>query len=463
MLLVLVLGAVVAHADWALEWNRAALEASRAAGESAPEASRTMAILHTSMYDAVNGIVGGYTPYAVSGSNLSGASAQAAASQAAYTVLSQMYGSASFQGLYNAQMSTITNGQAKVDGMNWGSNVATSILTMRLGDGAADANAPYTVSSSAPNWQPTPHSDPALHVTAQPTLTGWGNVTSFAVQNAGGIHSTTAPALTSTQYANDYNEVQTLGQAGSLVRTDDQTHIAHFWSSGSAAGTNTSIVQWNSVADSLATAAGLDLATETRLLAALNVAIADTVIATWDAKYDMNFWRPITAIAYGDDDGNPGTTGDIFAGFPGFWNPELDTASSPETGDVAAIASSAREILENYFGNDDTFMIGTDVNNDGVIDEDDATYDRNNDGIINALDAYREFSSLTEAEAEAILSGIYAGNDFRWAVEAGSTTGETVSTEVNANYFLPVTVPEPSSALLVALGLMFGARRKRSV
>jgi hypothetical protein len=448
------------RADIALEWNALALEVSRGRNESAPEASRTMAILHTSIYDAVNGIVGSHTPYGSTGVNLGGASIHAAASQAAYTALSQIYGSsAPFQSLYDTQMAGIASGQARTDGMNWGSNVATTILNMRVGDGASSANAPYTVSSVAPHWQPTPHSDPALHVTAQPQLTGWGNVTTFGVQDADAAHGNTLPALNSTTYANDYNEVMAYGAQGSSVRGDDGTHIAHFWSAGSSAGSNQSIAQWNEIAETLAVSAGLDLATEARMLAALNMTLADTLIATWKAKYEMDLWRPITAIAYGDEDGNAGTVGDPFAGFPGSWNPELDTASSPETGDVAAIGTAASDILRRYFGDDDAFTLASDINGDGIIDVNDATYDRNGDGFITVADAYREFSSLSEAEAEALLSGIYSGNNFRFSVLQSSDSGTAVANEVAQNYFLPV--PEPSSVMLVGLACMMIRQRRR--
>ena len=55
---------------------------------------------------------------------------------------------------------------------------------------------------------------------------------------------------------------------------------------------------------------GLDLLTGARLLALLNIAMADAVISVFEAKYVYEFWRPITAIRAADIDGNPATAAD---------------------------------------------------------------------------------------------------------------------------------------------------------
>jgi hypothetical protein len=46
----------LAHADVVTDWNNAALDAIRAGNTSPPIVSRNLAILHVSIYDAVNGI-----------------------------------------------------------------------------------------------------------------------------------------------------------------------------------------------------------------------------------------------------------------------------------------------------------------------------------------------------------------------------------------------------------------------
>jgi hypothetical protein len=452
-----------ASASSIMDWNDAMLSAIRTSGTAPPMAARNMAIVSTAIYDAVNGIKGGYTPYAVSAGAPGGGSndmAAAAAAQAAYTTLSQLYTGIDFSATYQAQLGTITNGQAKTDGMNWGSTVATTILNNRSNDNSTSAaSTPYTVSSEPGRWQPTPHSNPGLNLTTSPLLPGWGNVTPFAVSSVSSLAPGGPPALTSTAYTTAYNEVFTLGAALGSSRTLDQTHIAKFWAAG--AGTSTPSGMWNEVAQTLASSAGLDMATEARLMAALNVAMADAGIVAWEAKYEADFWRPISAIANGDMDGNLDTVGDPMAGFGG-WSPLLDTPPFPEyVSGHSAFSAAAAEILAAYFGENVEFSIASDINGDGSINDLDATYDKNGDGFINVLDAYRSFTSFDDAAQEAGMSRIYGGIHFSVANEDGQTVGREVAMEVNQNYFLPVAVPEPSSALMLTFGALLSFRRRR--
>ncbi len=375
----------VASASSVMDWTDEALNAIAANKTSAPEASRNLAMMNAAIYDAVNGVVGGHVAYQVQTSAPTGASAEAAAAAAAYTVMSQLYKSVDFSATYQSQLAAIPDGAAKTAGMNWGINVAGTILTARAADGSASAaTKPYTISSTPGHWQKTPHSDPVINATAKPLLPGWGDVTPLGVSSVVTIQPGAPPALTSSQYAADYNEVLNKGALVGSIRTDDQTHSAVFWNA--AQGNVTRVGVWNEIASSLASKAGLDLATESRMMAALNVALADAEIVAWKAKYEYDRWRPLSAIANGGSDGNAGTIGDPFAGGFGGWDPLLDTPRSPGfvSGDSAADAA-ARQVLLYYLG-DVAITKGMDVNGDGVIDDADALYDRNNDGVIDVLD-----------------------------------------------------------------------------
>jgi hypothetical protein len=66
----------------------------------------------------------------------------------------------------------------------------------------------------------------------------------------------------------------------------------------------------NRIARGLTPARGLGLLEEARLFALLNLALMDSSVAVFDAKYTYNFVRPVTAIRNGDGDGNPRTEGD---------------------------------------------------------------------------------------------------------------------------------------------------------
>jgi hypothetical protein len=145
--------------------------------------------------------------------------------------------------------------------------------------------------------------------------------------------------LSSALYARDYNETKTLGGAKSATRTGAQTEVPKFWTSA------TIPPSWQPVARELSAAKGLGLADNARLFALLNMGLANTFITDWDAKFTYNFWRPITAIRNGDQDGNDATERD--AG----WTPLDTTPMHPEYPSQAAIiAALAVGILESVFG-----------------------------------------------------------------------------------------------------------------
>lgn len=445
-----------------MEWNTQVLNAIRSSDTAAPHATRNLAILHTAIYDAVNSIMGGRTEYTVGSGAPAGANANAAVAAAANTVLGQLYPSLDFSAVYSSQLSSIADGQAKNDGINWGTQIATTILNQRAGDGSAAANSGYTISSDIGRWQPTPHTNPSLNFNPNPELPGWGNVTTFGTANPAAVLPSAPPAVNSAQYTADFNQVYTLGAAVGSSRTDDQTHAAYFWNKPN--GTITTAGQWNEIAQTMASTAGLSLADEARLMAALNMSLADATIVAWDAKYTYDFWRPVTAIAYGNQDGNNDTVGDDWAGTEFGWNPLIDTPNTPEsTAEESILAGAGGEVLKFYFG-DQGFVYAADINGDGMITASDATYDLNNDGFITAADAYRTFTSLSEAIAEAGMSRIYAGVNMGSSVTEGMDIGEEIASEINKTYFQPVVVPEPSSALMLAAasGLLLRRRRVRA-
>ena len=118
----------------------------------------------------------------------------------------------------------------------------------------------------------------------------------------------------------------------STVRTPQQTEVARFWEG--KAGTPQIAGYWNEIAENAATSQGNTLDQNARLFAELNVALADAIIALFDAKYTYNRWRPVTAIQLADQDGNPDTVAD-----PN-WLPLINTPptrrTSPGTAPSAA-------------------------------------------------------------------------------------------------------------------------------
>ncbi len=438
-----------ARAGWVLDWNLAAQDASLGSGEIAPEAARSLAILHAAMYDAVNAISGGYTQFYVNTPAPLGANESAAAAAAAKTVLDQLYPtySSTWDTLYSNELATIADSSAKTDGINWGSSVGTQIYNWRLSDGASSAAAtPYSPVSANGRWGPTPNVYTPYNYLNPPLLPGWRDVTPFGMNQTNQFRPSGMVALTSTQYASDYNEVFTMGAAIGSGRSADQTTQAYYWAD--LPGHATQVAHWNTIAGALL-GPGANLATEARVMAALNVSLADAAIAAWDAKYastagtDFDTWRPVAAITYGDDDNNPATFGDFLAGTVAGWNPLIDAPPTPEyISDVAAVSGAAGAILKHYFGDVGFSALG----------------DSDGNG---SLDTLRSFGSISDAMNEAAGAGVLAGTNFRTSTNDGLSTGQTVGDWTTSNYFLPV--PEPSSALLGVTMIVLGLVRRRRV
>src|SRR5213596_1042940 len=288
---------IPANGDVVTDWNTAALNAIRADSTAPPIASRSLAVLHVSIYDAVNGIARTHEPYLVQSAVSASASREAAASAAAHDTLINLFpaSASSFDALHAAILAAIPDGPQKTAGIVWGEFVANQILAARANDGS-DAIVPPPGGSGPGVWVPTP---PAFLPYLLPQ---WGFVTPFAMSSSAQFRPPGPPPLDSQRYAVDYNEVKTLGAAVGSTRTAEQTEIALFWADG--AGTETPPGHWNSIVQIIADARGNTLEQNARLFASLNIAMADAAICAWDAKYEFHFWRPVTAIAYAEPELN---------------------------------------------------------------------------------------------------------------------------------------------------------------
>ena len=266
--------ASLATGDVVTDWNTAALNAIRASSTTPPQASRTLAILHSSIYDAVNGIFRTHEPYFVKQKGPSNASEEAAASAAAHRVLITLFptSAATFDQLHQAILAGIRNDSRKRRGIEWGESVADQILLWRSTDGSGEVVSAPT--GSGPGvWQPTPTGYLAY------LLPQWGFVTPFAMPTSSFFRPNGPPPLGSAKYAADYNEVKALGENDSTTRTAEQTEIGRFWADG--AGTVTPPGHWNVIAQDVATDRRLTIRQNARLFALLNVAMADAAIAAW--------------------------------------------------------------------------------------------------------------------------------------------------------------------------------------
>jgi PAP2 superfamily len=385
-----------------LQWNRALLVIVRTPGAQPAtiHPTRSFAIMHAAIYDAVNAIDKTHKSYFV---NLRGvsqsASQDAAAAAAAHEVLVGLY--PQFQAMLDAQLqqslAQIPDGAHKADGIILGQIAADGILALRSNDGSNAPPIPYVFGSAPGDYQSTPPNFPQ-----QPQFTHWSHVTPFALERADQFRPGPPPDLTSERYATVFNQVKSLGIANSTAATADQALTGRFW--------NGAIQNyWNEITQTVAMERNLTTAQSARLFALLNLTFADGVIAFYDAKYVYNFWRPVTAIRAADTDNNPETLAD-----PNWLPQSTNTAPDPSyPGAHAVISAAAASVLISFFDSDHFDLTVTSEVLEGVT---------------------RSFTRLSAAEEEATLSRIFAGQHFRSDLTAGQRLGRNVADFVVDNF-----------------------------
>ena len=377
--------------DQVIQWNQELQKVLVAPGAQpgSIHPTRTMAITQIAVYDAVNGIVGHRDPLLVDVGRAPGASPDAAAASAAHTVLDALLPSqsASIDAFFQSSLSQIGSGESVDRGVVYGEQVANAVLAARANDGATVTPPVFTPLTGPGEYQLTPPAFPPAGFTQT------RNVTPFVLDSASQFRAPEPPALTSNQYATDFNEVKSLGRKTSTTRTADQTAIGTFW------GAAPIWVVWNQVADQAGVAFGNSLAQNARLFAALDTTLADSAIALYDSKYTYHRWRPITAITAADQ-GNLNTVADST------WVPLANTANDPSyPGAHADFSQAAASVLQDFF-HTDAFTFS--LSNAGV-------------GIT------RSFTSFSAASNEASNSRIFAGQHFRYDENAGQAQGAAVA------------------------------------
>lgn len=402
--IVLALPAMV-RADVVTDWNAIAVQATLTGNRTGPSNVIDIAIVHVAIYDAVQAIEKKYEPYYVEIPGASG-SPVAAAAKAAHDVLVNRFPAqaASLTQMYEQYL--LSNGLTESDpGVAVGAKAAAGIIALRACDGSFPAQPPPPfIGGTAPGvWRPTP---PANLAMAVPWL---GNVTPFAMNRPSQFRSEPPPDLTSREYAKDYDEVKAIGALNSSVRNADQTDLAQFYAG------NTPVI-WNRALRDIANTHVHDVGDSARLLALVSMAVADALISCWNDKNHYVFWRPITAIRQGDNDGNPDTIGDSA------WVSLITTPNYPDyTSGANDFASAVTTMLEHFFGTDHlTFSITT--TNVGPTVQDTRTYQR-----------------LSDAAQDVVDARVYSGIHFRFADEAARKQGRQVAHWTFKNFLRPLS------------------------
>ena len=391
--------------DPVLQWNRTLLVIVRTPGAQPAtiHPTRSFAIMHAAIYDAVNAIDKGHSSYAIELTGVSrSASQEAAAATAAHEVLVMLY--PKFQAMLDAELqpslASIPEDEHKTEGMSVGKTVADRTLDLRSQDGSAAPPRPYVFGDKPGDYQSTPPNFPP-----QPQFTHWAGVRPFALARADQFRPGPPPALASPQYSRGFNEVQAFGVAGSTAASQDQALTGRFW--------NGAIQNyWNEIAQAASLAHGLTTAQNARLFAQLNLTFADAVIAFYDAKYTYNLWRPVTAIRAADSDGNPDTIADSN------WLPQSGkTPPDPSYPGAHAVISAAGEVIMQKFFEKDRFDFS-------VTSE-----------VLPSVQ--RSFDSFSAAAKEAAFSRIFAGAHFRFDLTTGQRLGRDIARFFNENFLTP--------------------------
>jgi PAP2 superfamily len=422
----------VASPDAVLAWNANAGEAAVAAcispvGNPLHE-SRMYAMTHIAIHDALNAIDRRSVPYAFDGTAGPVASPDAAVAAAARNVLVTLIGQlpeppvpqacrtagiASVEADYTAALAAIPDGPAETQGVEVGAAAAAAILTLRADDGSDTPllDFAYPQGTEPGEYRFTSATFPFAFAP------GWGDVTPFVLHSSSQFPVRPPYNLTGKKYAADVNEVKRLGGDGTTTpseRTADQTQIALFWIESSP-------LAWNRIARTVSADEGTDLWGNARLFGLLNMALADGYVGTFETKYELNFWRPITAIRAAGTDGNPDTDVDAT------WTPLVTNPPIPEHDSGHAVeGGAAAQVMRRFFGTDAisfeacsmTLPAGSTCTDVSAVS--------------------RSYTSFTQAAAENGLSRILVGFHFRNAVEQGIKHGTKIGQRAVNLFLLPV-------------------------
>jgi PAP2 superfamily len=389
-------------------WNRTMIDALETAATPPPHAMRIGAIVQSSVFDALNGIERKYTPIHVQPGAPPGASREAAVVEAAYEALVTLFPAQkpTFDAKLAdslAQIGGEGNDESVQRGLAWGKQVADEILAWRAGDGISAVLPPYVPGNQPGDWRPTP---PGF--STQPVFRQFANMTPWAMTSPSQFLPAGPPALTSARYTRDFNEVKTMGGATSVARTPFQTETALFWAS------DLPVAMWDRAADDLAEANHLTLTDNARLMARTNVAMADAVIAIWNAKNTFNRWRPITAIQQAGTDGNTDTAPDPL------WTPLTVTPVHQEyPSGHSGVSNAAASTLALFYGDDTSYSL-TSFGLPGVV---------------------HDFTRFSAGVAQVADARVFAGIHFRFSCDDAVQMGTGIANLVDSTVAVPVHGP----------------------
>ena len=352
-----------------------------------------MATVHLAMYDAAMAIERRYRPYLFAPARHEpGASLDAAIGSAAYEVLHALFPgrSAVYAAAHGRFLAAIPEGAAKQAGIALGKAAAAAHLERRAHDGRAEPLGSYVAQEA-----------PGRFRGKEPVARFFPYLRPFTLTSMAQFRPPEPPALDSAEYTADFNEVRELGGMASLRRTAEQLETARFHAEGPP---------WYFLRNFGRFARSTtDAADAARLVAAIYTNYADAIGACFEAKYHYDRWRPQSAIALADTDGNPATIADLS------WKPVLPTPNHPEYPAAhSCSAGTLGELLRQIYGTDQVSF----------------TWDST---VTATTRAYTDTDALA---AESRMARIHGGMHFRYSTTAGAELGRKVAAWTMSHAFM---------------------------
>jgi hypothetical protein len=402
-----------------LDWNQIFIDTLIATNTANSSSQRLGAIVHTAIFDAHNGVERRYAPIFVHDRAPQASSRRAAVIAAAYTALVGLFPlrQPALDDSYAASLATLSAECEAVShlrrrrpsctrrielGIAWGTQVAQAVLAWRAADGFSIVYPPFIGGTAVGQWRPTPPAFGAM------SAQGLAFTDMFVLVSNTQFELGPPRGLTSPTYTDDFNTVKALGRKTGSTRSEDQTALAMFWEGNAS-------IHWNQAANQIARAEQLSMSDSNRLLAVLNIAMADTAFTTWSGKRYFGFvpnevtWRPVTAIPLAETDGNPATASE--AG----WLPLVNTPSHPEyPAGHPSLNGAAATVLLSHFGGQQTFTLTT------------------------ALQPSRTYTSITQARSDGNSARVWGGMHYPSTVEISDAMGEAIAKYVNGHAMQPL-------------------------
>ncbi len=438
--------------DLVRRWNEIAINAtgldhtpvapgeSRVFGEQLgpARASRAMGIVHVAIFDAVNAIEGGCHSYTNIGRAPASTSQDAAIAQAAHDTLAALFPSQTpaFDAMLAADIAAIRPGHPRDNGVALGHRAASLILALRANDGSMQAEPRLGVGFITSNLPGKWRQDP---ISLIPIALGafWGQCRPFVINSADQFLCPPPPALNSAAYTQAYNEAKSVGGDGITTpsqRTADQTIASTFWAYDGSPSLCAPPRLYNQITVEIADLRHTGAVELSRLLALVNLALADAGISSWESKYRYQYWRPITGIRESDagtgptgaGDGNANTHGDpsfmpLGAPASNLNGPNFTPPFPAYPSGHATFGGALFQTLRRFYHTDAIAFTFTSDEFNGI------TQDHN--GNVRPLHS-RHFRNLSEAEEENGQSRIYLGIHWAFDKTAGIDQGRKVGNYV---------------------------------